>query len=84
MKPILASIVLGLMLAATATAAEGQADPFAPIFEGGGIEVYLKIDFDEGDNPFAAQGKAEVALASRQTVGGRSLHVRRIGPGGYF
>ena len=58
MKPIFVSIVLGLMTAATAMGAEGESERFAPIFEGGGIEVYLKIDFDEGDNPFTAQGKA--------------------------
>jgi lysophospholipase L1-like esterase len=84
MKPITASIVLGLMLAAIATAAEGQGDRFTPVFEGGGIQVYLKMEFDEGENPFTAQGGAEAALSSRHAITGRSLHVRRKIPGGYF
>ena len=62
----------------------GSNDRFAPVFEGGGIEVYLKMDFDEGDNPFTSQGKGEVAISNRHAVSGRSLHVRRTSPSGYF
>ncbi len=70
--------------APAATAGEGQVDRFAPILEGGGIQVYVKMDFDEGDNPFSAQGQAAVDLSRRHTVSGRSLHVRRVRAGGYF
>jgi len=71
-----------LMVAASAMAA----DKFEPIATGGGIEVYTKIDFDKGDNPFSGQGRAAVALETRPdyVVSGRSLYVKRKEPGGYF
>ncbi|HUU21356.1 MAG TPA: GDSL-type esterase/lipase family protein, partial [Phycisphaerae bacterium] len=52
----------------------------------GGIEVYSKIDFDKGDNPFINEGKGVVALESAPelVVSGRSLHIRRGSEGGYF
>ena len=52
----------------------------------GGIEVYSKIDFDEGDNPFVNQSNGVVALETRAefVVSGRSLHIRRGQAGGYF
>ena len=60
--------------------------PGEPIFEGGGIQVYVKMDFDEGGNPFSNEANGQVALASRAdyVVSGRSLHIRRAKPGGYF
>ena len=52
----------------------------------GGIEVYSKVDFDEGDNAFINEGKGVVAMESRPewVVSGRSLHIRRGSEGGYF
>ncbi len=78
------TIVVLVVLAAAVSAM--AADKFEPISKGGGIEVYTKADFDKGDNPFDAQGRAAVALETRPdyVVGGRSLHVRRKEAGGYF
>jgi hypothetical protein len=60
--------------------------PFAPISAAGGIQVYLKMDFDSGPNPFRAEGNGAVALATApdEVVSGRSLHIRRAKPGAYF
>ncbi|MHC4403150.1 MAG: SGNH/GDSL hydrolase family protein [Planctomycetota bacterium] len=81
-----ASITWLLTFAASALPAAGQGRSFDPIFEGGGIRVYVKMDFDAGPNPFSVQGKGTVALVDHpgQTVSGRSLHVERAGPGPYF
>jgi len=72
MRWIIAIMSLGLL--ATAALADG------------GIEVYSKIDFDKGDNPFINEGKGVVSLESRPdwAVSGRSLHIRRGSAGGYF
>jgi len=82
MRRMIVVAVMTLAVAASATAA----DKFEPIAKGGGIEVYAKIDFDAGDNPFAAQGRGTVALEKRSdyVISGRSLHVKRKEPRGYF
>ncbi len=66
---------------------EAPEKPFGkPISQGGGIQVYAKVSFDEGDNPFINEASGEASLESRPdyVVSGRSLHVRRAKPGGYF
>jgi len=79
-------IIVVTALAIVAAASAQAADKFEPIAKGGGIEVYTKIDFDAGDNPFAAQGRGAVALAADadHAVSGRSLHVKRKEARGYF
>ena len=78
----IAVVWITLMLAAGAAAQ----DKFEPIAKGGGIEVYTKVDFDAGKNPFDAQGRGAVALEERPdyAVSGRSLYVKRKEPRGYF
>lgn len=68
------------------SAAQEAEKSFEPISEGGGIKVHLRMDFDEGDNPFIDEANGKVALESRTdlAVSGRSLHVRRAKAGGYF
>jgi len=58
----------------------------ASIAAGGGIKVYVKVDFDVGPNPFAAQGSGAVDLETRKgyVIAGRSLHIKRANPSGYF
>jgi len=78
-----------LTAAMTATAATGQEaakKSFDPIFTGGGIKVYVKMDFDAGKNPFAKEASGAAALEDRgaYVVSGRSLHVKRAKAGGYF
>jgi len=68
-------------------AQEAAEKPFGePVFEGGGIKLYLKMDFDKGANPFTDEANGKVALESAAdcVVSGRSLHVKRDKPGGYF
>lgn len=79
-------IILVLAALTIAAQAAAQERSFEPISKGGGIEVYTKVDFDTGANPFAAQGRAAVALETRAeyTVSGRSLHVKRAKAGSYF
>ncbi len=64
----------------------GEQKSFEPIFTGGGVQVHLKMDFDKGDNPFIKEANGAVELESRPgyVVSGRSLHVKRAQPGGYF
>lgn len=52
----------------------------------GGPEVYLKLDFDTGQNPFEATAAGQAALVSNpdQALSGRSLHVRRGKEGPYI
>jgi len=60
MKLIVGVVVSSLALTVTATAAAEQPDRFAPVFESGGIQVYSKADFDEGDTtPSLPKGKAK-------------------------
>ena len=63
------------MFIGIAAAAVGQEKPAAV----GGIEVYAKIDFDEGANPFVNEARGVAVLETRPefTAGGRSLHIRR-------
>lgn len=63
-----------------------QERSFEPISKGGGIEVYLKMDFDHGENPFKAEGRGTATLASgpSDALRGHSLQMVRTGPGGYF
>jgi hypothetical protein len=84
MKPTVGFVVWSLVLNAVAVAAAEPNDRFAPVLKGGGIQVYLKMDFDQGENPFTSQGKGEVTLSDRHAVSGRSVYVRRSEPGGYF
>jgi len=51
-----------------------------------GPQVYLKLDFDTGANPFAATEPAQGRLVAdaNQALSGRSLHVARVRPGGYL
>jgi len=77
------------MLAWSSSSAQqaGGEKPFGqPISEGGGVKVYVKMDFDKGDNPFANEASGTAALEERPdyVVSGRSLHVKRVKPGGYF
>jgi len=67
-------IALATLLALAASAA-GQ-EP-KPIFEGGGISVYAKADFDAGENPFAAGGALTAALidSAKGALSGKSLHL---------
>ena len=63
-----------------------QANPSGEtILEGGGIEVYVKVDFDRGQSPFKASAtvKAELEDRPEYVVSGTSLHVSRAGEGGY-
>jgi len=51
-----------------------------------GPQVYLKLDFDDGKNPFAPTDSAQGTLVadSNQALGGRSLHVARVREGKYI
>jgi hypothetical protein len=78
-----------LLAAATLSAASdaGEEQPFGkPLFEGGGIAIYQKVDFDAGANPFQAEGSGGAALDDRpeHALCGRSLRVWRAEPEGYF
>jgi len=84
-----AALILAAVTAlsgAAAVAQEAGEKAFEPIFEGGGIQVYTKVDFDSGANPFINEASGVVALETRPeyVVGGRSLHVKRAKPGGHF
>ena len=86
-----AILILGIVLTAGWAAAAGQEaaeeDSFGkPIFEGGGIKVYKKVDFDEGANPFRREANGAVALEelADYVCSGRSLRVQRAKPEGYF
>ena len=50
----------------------------------GSPEIYLKLDFDTGQNPFAATNPSRVTLVGdvNQALSGRSLHVAKGGSGG--
>jgi lysophospholipase L1-like esterase len=52
----------------------------------GGIQVYLKMDFDESDTSFQPAGNGAVSTESQPALvaSGRSLHVSRAQPGSYF
>ncbi|KKM03640.1 hypothetical protein LCGC14_1772410 [marine sediment metagenome] len=80
------TVVMTAAIALAALTATGQEASFEPISKGGGIEVYAKMDFDSGANPFTNQGKGVAALESRAefVVSGRSLHVKRAEATGYF
>lgn len=80
------ALLTAAMTASAATGQEGAKKSFNPIFTGGGIKVYVKMDFDAGDNPFAKEANGAVALEQRgdYVVSGRSLHVKRAKAGGYF
>ena len=54
-----------------------------PISEGGGIQVYKKVDFDSA-NPFAAEGSAKIELDEAQACSGKSLHISRAKDQDYF
>ncbi len=51
-----------------------------------GPQVYLKIDFDAGKNPFAPTDSAQGTLVadSTQALSGQSLHVARVKAGKYI
>ena len=86
MKRALLIVIAVLAAGRGMSAGQEAGKTFEPISEGGGIQVYLKMDFDKGDNPFTNEANGEVALESRAdyAVSGRSLHVKRAKPGGYF
>ena len=52
----------------------------------GGVQVYLKLDFEASDGGFQAEGNAVVTVEAEpvSTARGRSLHVRRARPGEYI
>ena len=52
----------------------------------GGVQVYLKLDFEASDGGFQAEGNAVVTVEAEpvSTAHGRSLHVRRARPGEYI
>lgn len=87
MRDVVMVVAFGVALAAAPAAGQqaGQRS-FEPIFKGGGIEVYLKMDFDAGANPFINEANGLVALEARPdyVISGRSLHIRRARPGSYF
>ena len=49
-------------------------------------QVYLKLDFDAGKNPFAPTDSAQgrVVADSTQALSGQSLHVARVKEGKYI
>jgi hypothetical protein len=54
--------------------------------QAGGVQVYLKHDFDSGQNPFSPTevSRAELAADPAQALSGRSLHVARAREGRYI
>jgi lysophospholipase L1-like esterase len=82
-RAALAALVSLLSLHPTGPAAQ---DPFADPAATGGIQVYLKVDFDGADGAFQADGNGATALETEPAAAasGRSLHVRRAQPGSYF
>jgi hypothetical protein len=52
----------------------------------GGAQVYARVDFDSGENPFAPTDPSRVALAAdpNQALSGRSLHIARAREGRYI
>jgi GDSL-like Lipase/Acylhydrolase family len=51
-----------------------------------GTQVYLKVDFDAGENPFAPTDPAQATLVAdaNQALSGRSLHIARSREGRYI
>ena len=80
------AVMLVCMAALSVAVAALAPRRFEPIYEGGGIQVYFKQDFDSGENIFAAEASGAVQLVegAGQAVSGRSLHVARRQSGGYF
>lgn len=80
--------VVPLICVASMWACGGEAhSPGTPLSQAqGGPEVYLKLDFDTGQNPFEATDSTQAALVSDpdQALGGRSLHIRRGKKGRYI
>jgi hypothetical protein len=78
-------MIAWMMLAMACPVLAGE-KTFEPIAKGGGIEVYSKMDFDAGDNPFNGQGRgaAELEEQAEFVVSGRSLLIKRAKAGGYF
>jgi len=72
MRPATWTLAACLAAAAAAAGQETKA-----IFEGGGISVYAKVDFDAGENPFKAGGALTAALidAAKGALSGKSLQV---------
>lgn len=49
-------------------------------------QVFVKIDFDAGPQPFKAVGGGQVTLSDDPSlvIAGRSMQIQRTAPGGYF
>ena len=78
---------LALVLLVAAVSCEGEArQPAAAIPAQTGPQVYLKLDFDTGRNPFAPTDSAQATLVAdaNQALSGRSLHVARVREGKYI
>jgi hypothetical protein len=79
---------VGLLLSAFASvaacsdSAHSQATPAGGIHDG--VPIYLKIDFDDGENPFDETFRSDVGLLDDSTgsLSGKSLHVERAWNGG--
>jgi lysophospholipase L1-like esterase len=85
-RATLGALALLMTMHPTGLTEPAAQDPFADPAVTGGIQVYAKVDFDAADGSFQAEGNGVTSLETEPATAasGRSLHVRRARPGGYF
>jgi hypothetical protein len=77
---------LVVLAAALSCGGEARQDQAATPAGQAGPQVYLKLDFDAGANPFTPTDSAQATLVSdpNQALSGRSLHIARTRDGRYI